>query len=63
MTRLDEAGVMPRFQGLDKIEQGPMGDDHIINFNYPGCDDGHLGDIARRISKQHATEGSPPTAP
>ena len=36
-----------------------MGDDHIINFDYPGWDEGRLGDIARRITKEYATERSP----
>jgi hypothetical protein len=57
MTRLDEAGILPRFQGLHKIEQAPYGDRHIINFDYPGKNDGRLGDISRRIIKEN---GPPP---
>jgi hypothetical protein len=57
MTRLDEAGILPRFQGLHRIESGPNGDWHLVNFDYPGKNDGRLGDISRRIIEEN---GPPP---
>lgn len=53
VRRLDEAGILPRFQGLLRVE--PSGN-RIINFDYPGRDDGRLGDIARRIIAAQADD-------
>jgi hypothetical protein len=58
MTRLDEAGILPRFQGLHRIEKRGQGDDHMIHFDVPGRDEGRIGDIARRIIKEQ--NGPPP---
>jgi hypothetical protein len=52
VRRLNDAGVLPRFQGLHRLT-GNTGD-HIINFDVPGPNDGRLGDIARRITGKPA---------
>lgn len=54
VRRFDEAGILPRFQGIHRLT-GDTGS-HIINSSFlktfPGRDDGRLGHIARRIIGQ-----------
>ena len=51
LTRLDEAGILPRFRGIHRLtsatEPGDTGS-HIINFGFPRG--GHLREIKRRIT-------------
>ncbi len=56
VSRLDAAGILPRFLGLHRLEKTHRGEEHRINFDVPVK--GHAAGIASRIIEEQ--NGPPP---